>query len=70
MQSHTLDTVGVYGRSVEDLALIADALSAHDPRRAVPAIRAVGRDLLARPPPSSTPVKPLFAYVKTPMDGT
>ncbi len=34
MQSHTLDTVGVYGRSVEDLALIADVLSAQDPRDA------------------------------------
>lgn len=30
MQSHTLDTVGVYGRSVEDLALIGDALSRPD----------------------------------------
>lgn len=30
MQSHTLDTVGVYGRSVEDLALIANSLSAFD----------------------------------------
>tara|TARA_E500000318_G_scaffold23279_1_gene23671 strand:+ start:194 stop:1474 length:1281 start_codon:yes stop_codon:yes gene_type:complete len=27
MQSHTLDTVGVFGRSVEDLALITDSLS-------------------------------------------
>ncbi|RVU34799.1 amidase [Hwanghaeella grinnelliae] len=31
MQSHTLDTVGVYGRSLEDLALIADVLSLPDP---------------------------------------
>ncbi len=31
LQSHTLDTIGVYGRSIEDLALIADAMSAHDP---------------------------------------
>lgn len=30
LQSHTLDTVGVYGRSVEDLALIADALCVAD----------------------------------------
>ena len=66
MQSHTLDTVGVYGRSVEDLALIADALSAHDPRRP--------RQLSAQPAgparaaaTEQAPVKPLFAYVKTPM---
>jgi len=31
MQSHTLDTVGVYGRCLEDLALIADTLSQPDP---------------------------------------
>lgn len=31
MQSHTLDTVGVYGKSVSDLALISDVLSATDP---------------------------------------
>ena len=30
MQSHTLDTVGVYGRSVEDLALISNTLSVFD----------------------------------------
>jgi Asp-tRNA(Asn)/Glu-tRNA(Gln) amidotransferase A subunit family amidase len=30
MQSHTLDTVGVYGRSVEDLALVAEPMSAFD----------------------------------------
>lgn len=30
MQSHTLDTVGVYGRSVDDLALIANSLSMSD----------------------------------------
>ncbi len=31
MQSHTLDTVGVYGRSLDDLALGVDAMSAVDP---------------------------------------
>ncbi|MGE0515539.1 MAG: amidase, partial [Hyphomicrobiaceae bacterium] len=35
LQSHTLDTVGVYGRSLADLALIADALSQYDPSDAV-----------------------------------
>lgn len=64
MQSHTLDTVGVYGRSVEDLALITDALSAHDPEdpgsypRSRPNLRATAM--------AKVPVKPLFAYVKTP----
>ncbi len=31
MQSHTLDTVGVYGRCLEDLALGVDAMGAYDP---------------------------------------
>jgi len=31
LQSHTLDTVGVYGRSLDDLALIADAMSEQEP---------------------------------------
>ena len=31
-QAHSLDTVGVMGRSVEDLALLADALQAYDER--------------------------------------
>ena len=31
LQSHTLDTVGVYGRSLDDLALISDVLGAFDP---------------------------------------
>ncbi len=35
LQSHTLDTVGVYGRSLADLALITDALSQYDPSDAV-----------------------------------
>ncbi len=30
MQSHTLDTVGVYGRSLDDLALGVDAMGAYD----------------------------------------
>jgi Asp-tRNA(Asn)/Glu-tRNA(Gln) amidotransferase A subunit family amidase len=65
MQSHTLDTVGVYGRSVEDLALIADALSAHDPDDSASYPRS--RPDLLRAATEQPPVKPLFAYVKTPM---
>ncbi len=64
MQSHTLDTVGVYGRSIEDLALIADALSAHDPRD--PGSYPRSRPNLAHAAAEKVPVKPLFAYVRTP----
>jgi len=59
-----LDTIGVYGRSVEDLGLIADVLMAHD---------AQDWDMLAEPGRGLTPAlaKPLpgsfrFAFVKTP----
>jgi Asp-tRNA(Asn)/Glu-tRNA(Gln) amidotransferase A subunit family amidase len=65
MQSHTLDTIGVYGRCVADLALIADALSAYDardpqsyfPRTATNMTRIAGE---------KPPVAPLFCFVKTP----
>lgn len=64
MQSHTLDTVGVYGCSVEDLALVTDCMTALDPddsvsfRRSRPALLGTAR---ARPP-----VPPRFAFVKPP----
>lgn len=64
MQSHTLDTVGVYGRSIEDLALVTDCMTALDPddsvsfRRSRPALLGTAR---ARPP-----VPPRFAFVKPP----
>lgn len=65
MQSHTLDTVGVYGRSVEDLALLTDCMTAHDPdddvsfRRSRPNLLGTAR--------ARAPVPPRFAFVKTPM---
>jgi Asp-tRNA(Asn)/Glu-tRNA(Gln) amidotransferase A subunit family amidase len=64
LQAHTLDTVGVYGRSLEDLALIADALSAHDPDDPVSYPR--GRTGLLRILAEPAPVPPLFAFCRTP----
>lgn len=64
-QSRFLDTVGVYGRSVADLALIGEVLMRHDPRdpdtspQPAPPLRAVA----AEPPP----VPPQLAFVKTPV---
>ena len=62
--SRTLDHVGLFSRSLEDLALLAEALVGYDvgdpdtrPRAQVP-FRAV----LQEPPP----VEPVFAFVKTP----
>ncbi|WP_420405739.1 amidase [Nisaea sp.] len=63
MQSHTLDTVGVYGRSVEDLALIANSLSVFD---STDAFSYGGRrpDLVASPE-DDLPA-PRFAFLETP----
>jgi aspartyl-tRNA(Asn)/glutamyl-tRNA(Gln) amidotransferase subunit A len=64
LQSHTLDTVGVYGRTAEDLALLADALAVHDPQDPVSIAAARPRLLdIAR---SEPPLPPLFAFVRTP----
>ncbi len=64
MQSHTLDTVGVYGSSVYDLALLTDCLAAFEANDAV-SFRSKGPRLLdmARQSPQVTP---RFAFVKTP----
>ncbi len=62
-QAHSLDTVGVMGRSVEDLALLADALQAYDGRD--PASLKVSRPRLSATATEDWPLAPLFALVKT-----
>lgn len=64
MQSHTLDTVGVYGRSIDDLALIGDALSIFDTNdtHSFPGSRGRMRDALAVEPLRP----PKFAFLRTP----
>ncbi len=62
-QSHWLDTVGVFARSVEDAAMIAEVLVAYDSGDADTTAR-------ARPPLSETaaeepPMPPLLAFTKT-----
>ncbi|MCH9808339.1 MAG: amidase [Alphaproteobacteria bacterium] len=64
MQSHTLDTLGVLARSIDDLALLTDCMSAHDPddpvsyERSQPSLASI-----AKSPP---PMPPTFAFIKTP----
>lgn len=64
MQSHTLDTVGVYGRSTEDLALITDCMAAYADddgasfRRARPGLLSTMR--------AEPPVPPQLAFVRPP----
>jgi Asp-tRNA(Asn)/Glu-tRNA(Gln) amidotransferase A subunit family amidase len=62
-QAPSLDTVGVYGRSVEDLALIADVLLGHDQRD--PASLISSRPRLSATTTEDWPLEPLFAFVKT-----
>ena len=64
MQSHTLDTVGVYGRSLADLALITDALSQHDPSDAVSYAHV--RPSLSAALAANGAAPPVFAFVKSP----
>ncbi|HUS97489.1 MAG TPA: amidase [Hyphomicrobiaceae bacterium] len=64
MQSHTLDTVGVYGRCVEDLALIGDALSQSDPSDAASFPRA--RTSFAAALSETQFPAPKFAFMRTP----
>jgi Asp-tRNA(Asn)/Glu-tRNA(Gln) amidotransferase A subunit family amidase len=65
VQSPALDQVGVYGRSIEDVALLAQCLAGHDPQdpatrpRATPPLLAAARGELAVPP--------VIAFVRTPM---
>jgi Asp-tRNA(Asn)/Glu-tRNA(Gln) amidotransferase A subunit family amidase len=62
-QAHSLDTVGVMGRSVEDLALLVDALQGHDERDA--ASLASSRPQLLKTATEDWPLEPLFVFVKT-----
>jgi Asp-tRNA(Asn)/Glu-tRNA(Gln) amidotransferase A subunit family amidase len=62
-QAHSLDTVGVMGRSVEDLALLADALQGFDADD--PASLMSSRPRLLATATEDWPLAPLFAFVKT-----
>jgi Asp-tRNA(Asn)/Glu-tRNA(Gln) amidotransferase A subunit family amidase len=64
-QSAPLDTVGVFARTIEDLALIAEQLMVYDGRDLSqrPRARAALIDTAAQQPPAS----PRIAFVKTPI---
>ena len=64
MQSHTLDTLGVLARSVDDLALMTDAMSAHDPDDPVSYERS--QPNLSKILETDPPMPPTFAFIKTP----
>ncbi len=62
-QSSSLDTIGVYGRSVEDLALMVDVLAVHDNRDAASLSMSRGNYLAAAT--AEWKLKPMFAFIKT-----
>jgi Asp-tRNA(Asn)/Glu-tRNA(Gln) amidotransferase A subunit family amidase len=64
-QSPPFDTVGVFGRGVSDLALLADPLTVYDDRDSD--MRPVGRPTLAGIAAEEPPLEPNFAFVKTPV---
>ena len=63
-QSPFLDTVGVFARSIEDCALLAEVLAGHDP--ADPATEPMPTPRLLEVARSRPPVQPAFAFVKPP----
>jgi len=63
-QSFHLDTIGTFGRSVADAALLADALVGHDEGDSATAPTASPGLLHAAR--SKPPLAPLFAFIKTP----
>lgn len=64
-QSPLFDTVGAMARSVEDAAMIGDAIAGFDP--ADRAMRPGGAQRLAELARSPAPVTPRFAFVRTPV---
>ena len=64
MQSHTLDTVGVLARTLEDAALVADCMAGYSAEDPASFPRSRPRSL--RPVREDPPLPPLFAFVKTP----
>jgi Asp-tRNA(Asn)/Glu-tRNA(Gln) amidotransferase A subunit family amidase len=64
MLSRALDHVGVFARSVEDAALLAEILAGHDGDD--PDTRPLARPPFAATAASEPPLPPRFAFVRTP----
>lgn len=62
--SASLDQIGAFGRSLEDIALLTDAVSGYDP--ADPASFARPRPRMGEGYRSLPPVEPLFAWIELP----
>jgi Asp-tRNA(Asn)/Glu-tRNA(Gln) amidotransferase A subunit family amidase len=64
-QSPSLDSVGVFARSVEDAALLADAIAGHDPQD--PQTLLAAQPALYATATGRPPVKPSLAFVRSPV---
>jgi Asp-tRNA(Asn)/Glu-tRNA(Gln) amidotransferase A subunit family amidase len=64
-QSRALDCVGVFARTLEDIALITEQIMGHDERD--PDTRPRARAPMQRTLAEEPPLAPRFAFVKTPM---
>ena len=64
LQSHHLDHVGVFARSLEETALLAEVLMAYDPRD--PNMRPTARPTLQATLATAPPMPPRLAFVRTP----
>jgi Asp-tRNA(Asn)/Glu-tRNA(Gln) amidotransferase A subunit family amidase len=64
-QSPPLDTIGVFARDLDDLALIADVLMRFDAQDA--AMKPIAPPCIARIMAEEAPVNPHFAFVRTPV---
>lgn len=64
-QAPPLDTVGPFARSVEDLALITDTISAYDEKD--PDMRLRSRGVLRATAASAPAARPVLAFVRTPV---
>jgi Asp-tRNA(Asn)/Glu-tRNA(Gln) amidotransferase A subunit family amidase len=63
--SRALDHVGVFARTIEDAALLAEAMAGHD--RDDPDTRPIATPPFVRVASEAPPLPPRFAFVKTPM---
>jgi Asp-tRNA(Asn)/Glu-tRNA(Gln) amidotransferase A subunit family amidase len=64
LQSHHLDHVGVFARSLEDAAMLAEVLMAYDPRD--PHMRLSARPTLRDALATAPPVSPRLGFVRSP----
>jgi Asp-tRNA(Asn)/Glu-tRNA(Gln) amidotransferase A subunit family amidase len=62
-QAPSLDTIGVFGRSLEDVALVVDAIQGYDERD--PASIATSRPNLLARAKEDWPLPPMFTFAKT-----